>query len=112
METKEKCWTITENRPIKIQVQKSWTGTYYTLKAEPMTMLYETALRLGDNLTQKAIEYGNKQGIVYKENVAKFPNDVSMSSYNYENGSVQFSASTMQDVKNWFELYKSIVTEN
>ena len=109
-EEKEMSNEIVEEFPIKVNIEKGWTGRYYTINVEPMKMRYETYLKLGDNLTSKQIEYGKtKYSYIYKDKIERYPNDVSVSQYDYHNGEASFTASTTKDIDNWLELYKDYV---
>lgn len=61
-----------------------------------MKMTYETAEKIGDNLSQSQITYGRE----YDESILKYPNDVSLSHYDYTTWEANFSASTVEDVEN------------
>jgi Na+-transporting NADH:ubiquinone oxidoreductase subunit NqrF len=101
---------IIEELPIKVDVEKSWTGHYYTINVPPMKMKYETYLKLGDNLSDDQIKYGKERdGRVYSKDIETLSNDVSVSHYDYKNGEASFKASTENDVRNWLELYKEYV---
>jgi hypothetical protein len=106
----EKSWNIKKEFPIKVEVKKSWTDKSYIIKVSPMKMKYETALKLGDNLTKDQIIYG-KQNMnrKYDKNIEKYSNDVSICSYDYENGEVIFSSSTLDNITNWLMLYNYYV---
>lgn len=101
---------IIEKLPIKVSIEKGWTGHYFTINIPPMTMTYETFLRLGSNLSKDEIEYGKKEyGIVYPQDIETYHNDVSISHYDYTNGECNFSASSKKDIENWLQLHKKYV---
>lgn len=108
-EGEEKSWGIDEILPVRVNVKLSWTGKYYTIDVPPMSITYDTARKLGDNLSKKSIEHGKSEGRTYDPKIEKYPNDVSLSSYDYKNGEARFSASSIDDVKNWLKLYNNIV---
>lgn len=100
---------IEEKLPVKVKVELSWTGKYYTIDVPPMSITYDTARELGDNLDRKSIEYGKSEGRTYDPIIEKYANDVSLSSYDYKTGEARYSASSIDDVKNWLKLYKDKV---
>lgn len=101
---------FTENFPIEVVVKKGWNGKYFVIEVEPFLMTYDTFLKLGDNLTSEAIEYGKKSyGVAYDKNVELYSNDVGNSTYDYNDYSCTFNCSTQKDVDNWLELYKEFV---
>jgi hypothetical protein len=79
---KEKSWGIKDNFPIRVFVEKSWTGRYYVLKATNMSMSYETYIDLDS--------FGK----------------VDISTYDYENGEARFISSTLDDIRDWGEKNK------
>jgi len=87
----EKCWGIKEVRPIPVKTKLSWTGKYYRITAEPMSMTYKTAEHL--DMDHRHQDIG-----------------VSLSSYDYENGEAVFIADTLEAVKQWAEQYSDIIT--
>lgn len=111
---KEKCWKIKDKFPIPVKVEQGWTKRYYVIKVGPMLMSYETALELGDNLKLDDDTWDYRFRVMPEadnEKLKRLQNDVSMGSYDYENGEVTFTASTKKDVDNWLELYKDKVIE-
>lgn len=108
----ENCWNIIEVLPILVNVEKSLTGECYIVFVPPMKMKYETAQRLGDNLKLSDKDWDYRESVGCDNSMRKFQNDVCFRTYSYKNGSATFIASTIEDVKNWLEYYKSIVYTN
>jgi hypothetical protein len=118
---KEMCWSIKEERPIKVKIRKATdrsSGNWwligdsekeYIIEPEPMTMTYETYYKLGDNLSQDQIDYGLSNGRTYDEKTLKYPNDVHKGTYDYSNGETYFVAPTEKDLENWLNFYKDVV---
>ena len=111
----EKSWSIEENRPIPVSIHK--TNSYYIIEVPPMSMKYETFQELGDNLNKDVIDFRLKNKETYglsniSEKQIKYPTDVSHSTYDYENGEATFTASSIEDVKNWLKLYDDIIKVN
>lgn len=88
---KENCWSIKEERPISVSVWNRDDGTC-DIKAEPMTMKYETWEHLDMNHRHQDI------------NVKHF-------SYDYRDGSAEFIAHQRAEVNLWLERYSDIVRE-
>lgn len=106
----EESWNIIEKLPINVNVKKSWTGKYYTIDVPAMKIKYETFLKIGDNLSQKSIDYGRKMyNYKYTDEQLNYSNDVTVSHYDYKTGECNFTASTIKDVKNWLNFYHDIV---
>ncbi len=76
-----------------------------------MKMCYETAQKLGNNLSRSSIEYAKKNGHIYAPITEKQANDVHFSSYDYGDGEATFTSKTKEDIAIWLELYKDIVVE-
>ena len=79
---KEKSWGIKDKFPIRVFVEKSWTGRYYVIKAQNMSMSYETYIDL-DSFSK-----------------------VDISTYDYENGEARFTSSTLDNIRDWGEKNK------
>ena len=107
---KELCWQITEEFPVEVEVKVSWTGKYYCIIVPPMKITYATFQRLGDNLTEEAMAYGeNMDGRIYDTKIRSHPSDVSQSCYSYCDGACSFHAGRETDVLNWLVIYNQIV---
>jgi len=107
----EKCWTIEEHLPIKVDIMPStWTGRI-RIKVPEMKMTYFTAQMLGDNLTTEAIEYGEGIGYIYPQFVKDHANSVQLCSYHYQNGEAEFFADTAECVDRWINKHKDIITK-
>lgn len=85
---KEKSWKIKDKFPIEVFVEKSWTGSYYTINVPPMCMRYETFMDL--------------------DNFGK----VDISTYDYENGAARFTSYSLDKIKEWGEKNKDKITIN
>ena len=85
---KEKSWIIVEKQPIELFVEKSWSGRYYTVKTEPVTMRYETFIDLDS--------FGK----------------VDISTYDYEDGMACFTSYTLDLIKEWGEKNKDRIIIN
>ncbi len=110
----EKCWQIVEVFPILVSIKKSWTGKYYCIEIPPMKIQHVTAFNLGMNLTlpDHVWEYRKEMGLnslEREQQLRKYQNDVSFNQYDYSDGNARYSASTLNDVKNWLELHKEYV---
>ena len=109
---KEKSWQIKDEFPIDVYVKKGWTGKYYVISVPEMKMSYETFNDLGnDNLSKDSLEYRLKNGLsdTEEDGTKIIPTDVSVSSYDYSNGEANWTASTLEDVKNWELKYNDKV---
>lgn len=111
---KDKSNYIIEERPIKVNVEKSWTKTYYTIEVEPMLMKRDTADKLSSGnirLSEIDWECRKKKSLdIKKDNFDhKYQNDVKLFSYNHHDGKAMFSANILDDVKNWLAKYSDIV---
>jgi hypothetical protein len=84
----EKSWNIKEVLPIELFVEKSWTNTYYIVKAPPMKIKYET----WEDLNLRDV--------------------VDISQYDYNNGEARWTSYTLDNIKKWEEKNKDIITIN
>lgn len=92
----------------KVEIKKCDTGRGYTINIQGMN--FDDFLDLGDNLSEEEIEYGKKvYGISYPNDIERYSNDVSYTSFDYQTKEGVLVASTEKDVRNWLELYKDIV---
>lgn len=94
---REKCWSIQEIRPIRVQVQGN------KVLVPPMTMKYDTFMDLDEchrhrHSTEESFtdQYGAKIGVAGL-------------SYDYMNGEAVFSFLSDTDLSLWLDLYKDIV---
>lgn len=85
---KEKSWKIKDRFPIEVFVEKSWTGKYYVVKVPAMSMSYDVF-----------------------EDLDSF-GKVDTSTYDYENGEARFTSYSLDDIKDWGEKNKDIITIN
>lgn len=112
--TMERYREIIEKLPIEVNVHKR--NGYYTLTVKPMSMSYETFNEIGlsnQRLTHEQWEY-HKECYPKDETLdirRKYQNDVEIFQYDYQNGEASFTASTYQDVENWFKLHSKFVTK-
>lgn len=92
----------------KVEIKKCDTGIGYTIIIQGMD--FDDFLDLGDNLSEDEIRYGkNTYGITYPNDIERYSNDVSYTSFDYQTKEGVLVASTEKDVRNWLELYKDIV---
>ena len=74
---KEKSWSIKKDIfPINVYVEKSWTGSYFVITAQPMSISYDAWEDLDSN------------------------REVDISTYDYDNGQAKWTSYTLDQIKN------------
>lgn len=106
--------SVNEDNRIEVDIEPDWTGKYITITAHDIG--HEEWMELGDNLDQDQLnmagEVKSKYGISRSPHQMKYPTDVSYTDYGYSDKIGRWSASTLQDAKNWLELHKDKVYSN
>jgi len=99
---------------IEVEIEPDWTGKYITITAHDISQ--EDWMELGDNLDQDQLDMSDEvekeYGIKRTAHQMKYPTDVSYTDYGYSDKIGRWSASTLQDAKNWLELHKDKVYSN
>ena len=85
---KEKSWSIKDKFPINVYVEKSWTGSYFVITAQPMSISYDAWEDLDSN------------------------REVDISTYNYEDGKATWTSYTLDQINRWSEKNKDKIIIN
>ena len=94
---------------IKVNIEKSWNGRYYTIKIPTSDISFDAYQEIGKNLTQSQIEYELEQGNKIDDRIIKYPNDVTYCYYDKDKGYACFSSLSMENIHNWLRLYDNII---
>jgi hypothetical protein len=85
---KEKSWSIKDIFPINVYVEKSWTGSYFVITAQPMSITYDAWEELDSN------------------------KEVDISTYDYNNGQAKWTSYTLEQINKWGEKNKDKIIIN
>ncbi|MDY0270752.1 hypothetical protein [Trichloromonas sp.] len=94
---------------IKVKIEKSWNGRYYTIKIPTDHISFELYEKIGNNLTESMLIDGLENGINYDNKVLKYPNDVTCCYYDNKEKVACLSSESINNINNWLNLYDDIL---